>query len=126
MLVVTIAKPAVVKVPLPVQRGSAFVDVRVRGYVPPQGGPVDAIVTLSGRSGSGHEVGRFSVFPAEPFSAKDPSEERTFRLDATKALSSVTTDGPVTITLNLVPTDPARPPVGASMTIAHIRLSSRH
>jgi hypothetical protein len=124
-MVATLEKPAVTQVLVPHGRRPAFVDVHVSAYVPSRGGPVDALVTLSGRSGPEREVGRFSVFPAERFTARDPSEERTFRLDASKALKSASSEESVRVTVRLVAVDPARPPVDARLTIKNIEVSSR-
>lgn len=124
-MVATLDKPAVAKVPMPPGAKPVFVDVRVSAYVPSRAGPVDALVTLSSSSSPEREVGRFSIFPADRFTARASSEERTFRLDASKALKATKVDGPVKVTVRLVPADPERPPADAKLTISNVQLTAR-
>ena len=117
---VTLTKAATIRVDRPPRANSgAFIDVGVRAYTPPTRGGVEAVVTLSASAGDRkQEIGRFTIFPNAPFVANNTAQERTFRLDATAALSAFAWPiGPVEVNValdRLVPdtSDDARLTVG--------------
>jgi hypothetical protein len=97
----------------------------VRAYTPPRRGAVEAVVALrAGDSGKEVEVGRFAVFPSEPFLATAASQQRAYRFDATAALNALGGDQPFAV-VKLAPFDPAMPADDAQLTIARAELSPR-
>src|SRR5262245_35336818 len=70
--VATAQAPAVLDIELP-----TYLDITVRAFTPPQQGAVEAVVSLEEAKDGGRaiEVGRFSIFPATAFEAKEPKDE---------------------------------------------------
>lgn len=66
------------KLEVPAQ-GARLLEVSVAEYAPPKGGPAEAVVTLVTAKGSS-EVGRFSIFPDEPFDAGKSGQPRRFHI----------------------------------------------
>jgi hypothetical protein len=66
------------KLEVPTQ-GASLLEVSVAEYAPPKGGPAEAVVTLTTAKGS-REVGRFSIFPDEPFLAGKSGQPRRFNI----------------------------------------------
>jgi len=127
-VVATPAKPARIVVAAPPQASSGmFLDVGVRAYTPPRRGTVEAVVTLSaGAAAAEQEIGRFSIFPDEPFLADDVRQQQTFRLDATAALAaSKSTTGPLEVKVHLAPLDPAISSSDATLTVGRVVFQPR-
>ena len=127
-LVATPAKPARIVVPAPsLVSSGVFLDVGVRAYAPPRGGAVQAVVTVSaGAHDTEQEIGRFTVFPNEPFSADDVRQERIFRLDATAALAALkSSGGPLEVKVRLAPLDPSVSSSDASLTVGQVVFQPR-
>jgi hypothetical protein len=121
--VATPAKAARIVATAPPQVTSGvFLEVGVRAYTPPRGGAVEAVVTLSAGAGAvEQEVGRFSIFPDEPFLADDIRQQRIFRLDATAALAALrSTSGPLEVKVHLAPLDPAISSSDATLTVGRV------
>ena len=124
--VATTDRPATIRIEPPSRAADTLIDIGVRAFKPPSTGTVDVIVTLMGPSGVEQEVGRFGIFPVEPFSAKNAREERTFRLDATTALAALKGEkGPLTVKVQLVPIGPGARTTGAQLTVGDVKFSPR-
>jgi len=124
-LVATPDKAATVQIARPRTSAGTFLDLWVRAYTPPPRGAVEAVVTLTA---GGHEVeiGRFAVFPSEPFFATQAWQQRAYRFDATAALAALKDhDGPLVVQVRLVPIDAGVSPEGAQLTISKVELSPR-
>jgi hypothetical protein len=121
--VATPEKPA--SLPLPAQRtaNAVLLDLYVRAFAPPRRGAVEAVVSI-GPKGKEMEIGRFAVFPAEPFLAASPREQRAYRFDASAAFATFK-DQPLLVQLRLVPTDEAVSPEGAKLTLSRVEVSPR-
>jgi hypothetical protein len=106
---------------------ATLLDISVRAFTPPQQGAVEAVVSLEEAKDGGKsvEVGRFTVFPAAPFEAKEPKDERVFRLDAGKALAALDASSPLRVKVKLEPLLPDRSPAGASLTLGKAVFASR-
>ena len=76
--------------PLPKTPNAVLLDLYMRAYAPPRRGSVEAVVSL-GPTGKEMEIGRFAVFPSEPFLAASPREQRAYRFDASAALAAFKT-----------------------------------
>jgi len=122
-LVATVERPAIVPIPAQASSAGNFLDLFVRAYTPPQRGAVEAVVAL-GPAEKQMEIGRFAVFPAEPFFATTPAEQRAYRFDATAALSAFK-GRPIFAQVRLVPIDSDIPATGAQLTLARIQISPR-
>lgn len=86
--VATPGHPAVVVAAGSVQAGetTARLIVRVTAFSPPRdAGPVACVVAIKG-VGRPLEIGRFAVFPAEPFSASEPEKAKSFALPLPSAV----------------------------------------
>lgn len=124
--VATAEKTAVATLAAPSQSAGMFLDVGVRGFTPPKNGAgVAAVVTLAGKAGPEHPVGQFSIFPLEPFVAKNVREERTFRLDASAALEAVGLAGPLTVRVRLAPVDGSSTTEGVELALGHVAFVAR-
>jgi hypothetical protein len=122
-LAATPDKPA--SVPLPATRApnAVLLDLYVRAYTPPRRGAVEAVVSL-GPSGTEMEIGRFAVFPSEPFQAASPNEQRAYRFDASATFAAFQ-NRPLTVQVRLVPTDAKIPPDGAKLTLSRVEVKPR-
>ena len=87
------------------------------------GAGVEAVVAL-GPTGKEMEIGRFAVFPSEPFVAASPRELRAYRFDASAALAAFK-DQPLLVQLRLVQTDEAISPEGAKLTLSRVEITAR-
>lgn len=122
-LVATPTKAAVIPVMLPARVPERlFLDLSVRAYTPPRRGAVEAVVTL-GKGERGMEVGRFAVFPSEPFVAAEPSQQRAYRFDANSAVAAFRGERELTAQVRLVPIDEKVPADGAQLTIERAELN---
>jgi hypothetical protein len=122
-LVATPGKAAVIPVMPPARVPERlFFDLWVRAYTPPKRGAVEAVVTL-GKGERGIEIGRFAVFPSEPFVATDASQQRAYRFNATSAVAAFRGDRELTAQVRLVPVDERVPVEGAQLTIERAELN---
>ena len=122
-LAATPEKPALVQVPATRAPNAVLLDLYMRAYAPPRRGSVEAVVSL-GPSGKEMEIGRFAVFPSEPFLAASPREQRAYRFDASAAFAAFK-DQPLLVQLRLVPTDEAISPEGAKLTLSRVEITAR-
>jgi hypothetical protein len=122
-LVGTADAPAVV--PLPANRApdAVLLDLYVRSYTPPRRGSVEAVVSLGPR-GNEMEIGRFAVFPSEPFFAANPTELRAYRFDASAAFLAFQ-GRPLAVQMRLVPTDEKISAEGAKLTLSRVEITPR-
>jgi hypothetical protein len=122
-LVATPEKPALVPLPATRAPNAVLLDLYMRAYAPPRRGSVEAVVSL-GATGKEMEIGRFAVFPSEPFLAASPREQRAYRFDASAAFAAFK-DQPLLVQLRLVPTDEAISPEGAKLTLSRVEVNPR-
>jgi hypothetical protein len=122
-LAATPEKPAAVSLPATRGPNAVLLDLYMRAYAPPRRGSVEAVVSL-GPTGKEMEIGRFAVFPSEPFLAASPREQRAYRFDASAALAAFK-DQPLLVQVRLVPTDEAISPEGARLTLSRVELNPR-
>jgi len=116
-------KPALVPLPATRAPNAVLLDLYMRAYAPPRRGSVEAVVSL-GATGKEMEIGRFAVFPSEPFLAASPREQRAYRFDASAAFAAFK-DQPLLVQLRLVPTDEAIAPEGAKLTLSRVEVIPR-
>jgi len=116
-------KPALVPLPPARAPNAVLLDLFVRAYAPPRRGSVEAVVAL-GPTGKEMEIGRFAVFPSEPFLAASPREQRAYRFDASAAFAAFQNQ-PLFVQVRLVPTDAAISPEGAKLTLSRVEVNPR-
>jgi hypothetical protein len=100
--VTTTKTPAELTIAAPSAPTDGYLAIGVTSFTPPRQGAVSAVVSLVDSAGRKYEVGRFSIFPSEPFVAKGPAEERAFLLDAREALRAAS-KGPLKVVVQLTP-----------------------
>jgi hypothetical protein len=124
--IATLSRPA--SVPVRTQAGASsdrVLQLWIRSYTPPRRGAVEVAVSLA-RDGREVEVGRFAVFPSEPFVARTPARERGYAFDASAALAALAgAAGELTSRVRLLPIEPGQAPEGASLTVSRAELVSR-
>jgi hypothetical protein len=97
----------------------------VRSYTPPRRGAVEAAVSLA-RGDKEIEVGRFTVFPSEPFSASGAGQERAYMFDARGGLASLASmQGELTSRVRLEPIESGVTPDQAELEISRAELMHR-
>ena len=70
------------------------------------------------------EVGRFAVFPSEPFTAKTTAEERGYNFNIGEALTRLkTAEGPLAVHVQLLPIAANASTEEAQLTIASAELA---
>jgi hypothetical protein len=116
-------KPAAVPLPASRAANAVLLDFYVRAFRPPRRGAVEAIVSL-GPAGNEMEIGRFAVFPSEPFLVENPNEQRAYRFDASAALAAYRGQ-PLVAQIRLVPTDDRISPEGAQLTLSRVEINPR-
>jgi hypothetical protein len=78
------------------------------------------------RGGKEIEVGRFTVFPSEPFTASSATRERGYIFDAGEALASLaSTQGELTSRVRLQPIEPGVTIDNAELAVSHAELAPR-
>ena len=122
-LVATPEKPALVPLPATRAPNAVLLDLYMRAYAPPRRGSVEGVVSL-GATGKEMEIGRFAVFPSEPFLAASPREQRAYRFDASAAFAAFQNQ-PLFVQVRLVPTDAAISPEGAKLTLSRVEVNPR-
>jgi hypothetical protein len=124
--IATLEKAAVVPVAAPPRTSApTYLDLWVSAFRPPQRGAVEAAVTLGTAGGDETEIGRFTIFPGEPFTAKNGETGRSYRFNVTTALAKLAAgDGPLLVRVRLLPIDPAISSADAEMTIGRAEFRS--
>jgi hypothetical protein len=120
--------PATVFVERPSAGSDAVLDLNVQAFRPPWRGAVEARVSLkeSKEGGREVEVGSFTIFPAKAFEAREPDDERGFRLDAKPALTELGSGtDPVAVRVRLASLRQGRSAAGAKLTLGKVQLIPR-
>jgi hypothetical protein len=124
--VATLSQPA--RIPVRIQPGATanpVLQIWVRSYTPPRQGAVEVAVSLA-RGDKEVEVGRFTVFPSEPFSVSSAAQERGYIFDAGGALASLaSTQGDLTSRVRLQPIEPGGTTDNAELAVSRAELAHR-
>lgn len=97
--------------------GPRYLDVTVRGFLPANDGPVQVVVEVV-RSGMAVEIGRFGIYPEQPFVPAERAKQQYFRLTVPDDLQL---SAGAHVTLRLQPTRGAGK--GAAMTVGPLQIS---
>ena len=124
----TASAPARVTVSIPREEGGglATLEVVVSAYRKPPSGNVGGVVRIKRPGGSAVEVGRFSIFPAESFTASTSGEEQRYRFDVTRALKQLGVGaGSAEVEVALIDRSNGPVPSGAELQLGNARISMR-
>lgn len=103
-----------------------FLNVFVKAYRPPRDGMAEAVVSVAPAGGGFIEVGRFTFFPAQAFTAGNEREHYGYRLDASAAIGRLrSSGGNVTVRVALTPLTPNAGAPGATLTLAKAEFGRR-
>lgn len=108
------------KLEVPTQ-GASLLEVSVAEYAPPKGGTAEAVVTLATAKGV-REVGRFSIFPDEPFDAAKSGLPRRFNIRIPKGVE-ISPGEAVTASVRLASTENRRLE-GGRLVVREVRFRS--
>jgi hypothetical protein len=125
--VVTTERAATLTIPRPSDPASVFLDLWVNAYTPPTRGAVEAVVSVGPADRRAPvEVGRFSVFPSEPFTASEGRKQRAYRFNAGAALEALKAgDDALTVHIEMISLIDKVSAAGAKLTISKVAFSSR-
>ena len=115
----TLESAATLTLPRPTDPAAVYLDLWVKAYTPPSRGAVEAVVSLApaGRDAA-VEIGRFAVFPSEPFIATEARDQRAYRFNATAALHALKAgDDTLTLRIAMVSLIDAIPAQGAKLVL---------
>lgn len=123
----TASAPARISVSLPAaEDGNATLEVVVSAFRKPASGNVGGVVRLRRPGGDSVEVGRFSIFPAESFTATNSGEEQRYRFDVTAALKQLGVKaGSAEVEVALIDRSNGPVPAGAELQVGQVQISKR-
>lgn len=123
----TASAPARISVNLPVSEdGPAMLEIVVSAFRKPASGNVGGVVRLRSSGGSAIEVGRFSIFPAQSFTATNSGEEQRYRFDVTAALKQLGVKaGNAEVEVALIDRSNGPAPAGAELQLGQVLISKR-
>jgi hypothetical protein len=122
--VATAETPAILQIgaiPAVPPGGRRRLELTLLGFTPPVVGAVSAAVRL-GDGSKRVEVGRFSLYPADPFEARSEEEARRFQFDLTTALPANGADS-WNIEIRLEPLQAGQLMTGARMRFGTARIT---
>jgi len=114
-------------VPRADSNGMATLEVVVSAYRKPASGNIGGVVRLKRPGGSAIEVGRFTIFPAQSFTASTSGEEQRYRFDVTRALQQLdVTAGAAEVEVALFDRSNNGPvPAGTELQLGQVQISMR-
>jgi hypothetical protein len=122
----TAEQPARIPVAVPQGAGPTLL-VSVKAFRKPTNGHIGGIVRLKRPGvGSGIVVGRFSVMPAESFTAASSADEKRYQFDVTSAVSELRLSGAdAEVEVALFDRSGGPTPIGAELTVGTARITTR-
>jgi hypothetical protein len=120
--------PARINVSIPQTdiRGMATLEVVVSAFRKPSSGNIGGVVRLKKAGGSALEVGRFTIMPAQSFTASNSGEEQRYRFDVTSALKQLgVAAGSAEVEVSLIDRSNGSVPAGTELQLAHAQISMR-
>lgn len=124
----TASTPARVSVTVPQAQGSgpATLELVVSAFRKPGGGNIGGVVRLNRSGGGAVEVGRFSIFPAQSFTATTSGEEQRYRFDVTGALQQLNLSvGPAEVEVTLIDRSNGPVPPGTELQLGNAQIARR-
>ena len=120
--------PARISVTLPPADGNgmATLEIVVSAFRKPAPGNIGGVVRLKRPGGGTVEVGRFSIFPAQSFTASNSGEEQRYRFDVTRALKQLgVTAGSAEIEVALIERSNGPVPPGTELQLGQAQVLVR-
>ena len=124
----TASAPARVSVNVPQAQdgGPATLEIVVSAFRRPGGGNIGGVVRLKRSGGGAVEVGRFTIFPAQSFTATTSGEEQRYRFDITSALKQLNlVAGAAEVEVTLVDRSSGAVPAGTELQLGHAQIARR-
>jgi hypothetical protein len=124
----TATAPARVSVSVPRANGDgmATLEVVVSAFRKPAAGNIGGVVRLRRPGGGAIEVGRFTVFPAQSFTASTSGEEQRYRFDVTAALKRLGVGaGSAEVEVALIERSNGPVPAGTELQLGQVLISKR-
>ena len=124
----TARSPARISVTLPPADGNgmATLEVVVSAFRKPASGNIGGVVRLKRPGGSAIEVGRFTILPAQSFTASNSGEEQRYRFDVTSALRQLgVTAGSAEVEVALIERSNGPVPPGTELQLGQVQISRR-
>lgn len=124
----TASAPARISVALPQADGNgmATLEVVVSAFRKPAAGNIGGVVRLRGPGGGTVEVGRFSIVPAQSFTASNSGEEQRYRFDVTAALKQLGVKaGSAEVEVALIERSSGAVPPGTELQVGQVLISKR-
>jgi len=120
--------PARITVSIPQDEagGLATLEVVVSAFRKPPSGNIGGVVRIKRPGGNAVEVGRFSIFPAESFTASTSGEEQRYRFDVTRALKQLgVSAGSAEVEVALIDRSNGPVPAGTELQLGNVQISMR-
>ena len=106
--------------------GMATLEVVVSAFRKPTSGNIGGVVRLKRPGGGTVEVGRFSIFPAQSFTASNSGEEQRYRFDVTRALKQLgVSAGSAEVEVALIERSNGSVPPGTELQLGNAQISMR-
>ena len=114
-----------VSIPRADSSGMAMLEVVVSAFCKPAAGNIGGVVRLKGPGGA-VEVGRFTIVPAQSFTASTSGEEQRYRFDVTRALKQLgVAAGAAEVEVALIDRSNGVVPPGTELQLGHVQISMR-
>jgi hypothetical protein len=115
-----------VSVPNADGNGMATLEVVVSAFRKPPVGNIGGVVRLKRPGGGAIEVGRFTIFPAQSFTASNSGEEQRYRFDVTRALKQLGVNaGAAEVEVALIERSNGPVPPGTELQLGQVLISKR-
>jgi len=124
----TATAPARISVTLPQADGNglATLEVVVSAFRKPAAGNIGGVVRLRSPGGSAIEGGRFTIIPAQSFTASTSGEEQRYRFDVTGALKQLGAKaGSAEVEVALIERSSGTVPPGTELQLGQVQISRR-
>ena len=120
--------PARVSVSVPQAQGggAATLEIVVSAFRKAGDGNIGGVVRLKRSGGGAVEVGRFTIFPAQSFTATTSGEEQRYRFDITDALKQLNLSaGAAEVEVTLIDRSNGTVPQGTELQLANAQIARR-
>ena len=115
-----------VSIPQADSRGMATLEVAVSAFRKPSSGNIGGVVRLKRPGGGAVEVGRFTIMPAQSFTASNSGEEQRYRFDVTAALKQLNVAaGSAEVEVALIDRSNGQVPAGTELQLGQVLISMR-
>jgi hypothetical protein len=120
--------PARISVSVPrAADGQMLLNIVVKGFRKPATGNIGGVVRLQAPGGGNAvEVGRFSIFPAQSFTAANADQEQRYQFNVTSALRQLgLSGGTAEVEVALIDRSNGEVPADARLIIGNVQIATR-